>query len=473
VGSSRGAARDDVHDDASSLIETISCALRTVAFERRRSQEMSQFMARHDPLTGLPGRFALLKRLNELSSTGRGGGALLLLDLDNFALVNDRFGPQVGDAVLLDVATRVADAFPGMMVARCGADEFAVVASDAVGRDAALHAVGRVCDVLEPDVEFGHHSLRVTASMGVATQPTWESAWMLMRKVDLSLALAKEAGIGHHRLYEPQMHRQVHERLAIRDGLQVALNHDQLRLEYQPIVSLADRRIVGSEALLRWKHPSRGDVAPVDFIPIAEESGLIEPIGRWVMNTACADAVSVHRDHGTYVSVNVSTRQLMGHRFAAWVERVLLDTGLPPTALVVEVTESALMDDVGRIGVAFDRLRSLGVRVAIDDFGTGYSSLARLQHLPVDIIKLDRAFVTGIAVRSVARGMASAILQLADAIGAAVVAEGVETEAEAATLLELGCTAAQGYLFAPSTSLHALTGRLAGQRHPPGPAGAG
>ena len=246
----------------------------------------------------------------------------------------------------------------------------------------------------------------------------------------------------------------------IRNGLRAALSAGQLRIAYQPIVDLSNRRIVGSEALLRWTHPERGAISPEEFIPIAEQSGLIVPVGQWVMNTACENVLSLQRDHGTYIAVNVSVRQLVGGGFADWVEEVLERTGLPPCALTVEVTESALMDNVGVIRTAFDRLRSWGVRVAIDDFGTGYSSLARLQHLPVDVIKLDRAFVTHADVRAEARGMASAILQLSAAIGASIVAEGVETEAEAATLLDLGYTLGQGYLFARPMPIEDLTVRL-------------
>ncbi len=200
--------------------------------------------------------------------------------------------------------------------------------------------------------------------------------------------------------------------------------------------------------------------APAEFIPIAERSGLIVPIGRWAMETACNDMLSLQRDNGLYVSVNVSARQLIGRSFAEWLEGVLSRTGLPPSALIVEVTESALMDDVAPIRVALNRLRSQGVRVAVDDFGTGYSSLARLQDLPFDMIKLDRAFVTNVGVRPQARRMAAAILQMSAAIGAAIVAEGVETETEADTLLDLGYEMAQGYLLARPMPIEELRSRF-------------
>jgi EAL domain-containing protein (putative c-di-GMP-specific phosphodiesterase class I) len=235
------------------------------------------------------------------------------------------------------------------------------------------------------------------------------------------------------------------------------LSGGDLHLDYQPIVSLSDGRIVGAEALLRWTHPQRGPIPPVEFIPVAEQSGLILPIGQWVLETACADGMPWQRHHGMYIAINVSVRQLLVGDFSATVEDVLARTGLTPARLVIEVTESVLMDDLRPIRVAFDGLRSMGVRVAVDDFGTGFSSLARLQDLPVDIIKLDRAFVTGIDARPQRRRMAKAILQLSEAIGADIVAEGIETEEEAAVLRGLGYQVGQGFLFARPMSGSDLT----------------
>jgi EAL domain-containing protein (putative c-di-GMP-specific phosphodiesterase class I) len=322
-------------------------------------------------------------------------------------------------------------------------------------------AAERVHGILDTDVVVGPHSLRITASVGVALGQTRGASSALIRNADSALSHAKDAGPGQYRLYDAAMRRQVQHRLEIQSGLRVALGAEQLSIAYQPIIDLADRKIVGAEALLRWTHPERGQVSPAEFIPIAEQSGLIVPIGRWVMDTACDDVLPLQRAQGMYVSVNVSIRQLTSGGCAEWVEEVLERIGLRPCALTVEVTESALMDDISVIRSAFNRLRSRGVRVAIDDFGTGYSSLSRLQQLPVDVIKLDRGFVTGVDVRPEARGMAAAILQLSAAIGAGVVAEGIETEAEAATLLDLGYTHGQGYLLGRPMPIEDLTAHLA------------
>ncbi|HWF57420.1 MAG TPA: EAL domain-containing protein, partial [Candidatus Dormibacteraeota bacterium] len=428
--------------------------------KRREADELRLFMAHHDALTGLPGRSWLIEHLGDLAAAKQGAGALLLLDLDDFNLINDSLGHEVGDAVLLDVAGRVTSAFPEWTVTRYGGDEFALVAPFTVERADAVAAAEGVHAVLDTDMEVGPHSLRVTASVGVALGQGRSASSTLLRNADSALSHAKDAGPGQYRLYDAAMRRQVQHRLEMQGGLRVALGAGELSIAYQPIVDLARRDIVGAEALLRWKHPERGQVSPAEFIPVAEQSGLIVPIGRWVMDTACDDVLALQRTHGIYVSVNVSIRQLTSGGCAEWVEEVLARIGLQPCALTVEVTESALMDDIGEIRTAFNRLRSRGVRVAIDDFGTGYSSLSRLQQLPVDVIKLDRGFVTGVDVRAEARGMAAAILQLSAAIGAGVVAEGIETEAEAATLLDLGYTHGQGYLLGRPMPIEDLAARL-------------
>jgi diguanylate cyclase (GGDEF)-like protein/PAS domain S-box-containing protein len=439
-------------------------AERIVEAKRLQAAELTLFMAQHDPLTGLLDRSALVERLSELAASGHGARALMLVDIDDFNAVNDGLGHAVGDAVLLEVASRLTQAFPQLLVARYGGDQFAVVAPFVVDLARANATAAIVRALLDPAIEVSGETVRVTASLGIALQEVRESFSTLIRNADSALAHAKDAGPGQYRIYDDEMRRRSQDRLQIRDGLRVALALKQFSLAYQPIVRLCDRRILGAEALLRWNHPERGPISPVDFIPVAEQSGLILPIGDWVMNTACADMLSLHDDLDLYVSVNASTRQLMDSRFGDWVAEVLERTGLAPGALTVEVTEGALIQELDVIRTAFDKLRSRGVRVAIDDFGTGYSSLSRLQNLPVDMIKLDRAFVADVDTRSEARGMAAAILQLGVAIGASVVAEGVETEAEARTLVDLGYTIGQGYLFARPMPLAALRSRLADLR---------
>jgi diguanylate cyclase (GGDEF)-like protein/PAS domain S-box-containing protein len=443
-----------MRDDEGNIVGVISVssnitAEETAANERRQAEESRLFAVRHDGLTGLLGRSGLVEHLNDVVASGQSTGALLLLDLDDFNLINDSLGHEIGDAVLLEIAQRLSTVFPGAVIAKYGGDEFVVVAPFVTDHAGAANAARKIFEMLDADVTVHGHALRVTASLGIALQKGARgvSTSTLIRNADSALSHAKSAGPAQYRLYDSVMRREVRQQLEIQDGLRKAMDAGQLHIAYQPIINLADRHVIGAEALLRWTHPEKGNIPPVDFIHVAEKSGLIVPIGQWVMRSACTTMTPLHSEYGTYIAVNVSVRQLVGDLFAAWVEDVLARTRLAPNALVVEVTETALMDDIGLVRTAFHRLRTQGVQVAIDDFGTGYSSLARLQGLPVDVIKLDRAFVTDVDSRPEARAMAAAILQVSGAIGARIVAEGIETEAEAAVLLDLGYSAAQGYLF--------------------------
>ena len=459
-----GPMRND-HGGVVGVISVSTNVTAEVAAEtvRRAAEELRLYVAQHDALTGLPGRLALIEHLNTLASSERGPGALLVLDLDDFNLINEGLGYESGDAVLLEVASRLSDAFPGLMVARNGGDEFAVVVASDTDLAGATAAAERVHAALDADIAVSGQTLRVSAGVGVAIKHVRGSCSTLIGNAGAALSQAKGAGIGQYRLYDAEMRRQIESRLAIQGGLRTALRDGALRVAYQPIIDLVDRHIIGSEALLRWTHPGRGDVPPSEFIPIAEQSGLIVPIGAWVMDRACRDSLRLPGGETLGISVNVSIRQLTDGRFAEWLAKLLERTRFPASMLTLEVTESVLMDEVAPISTGFSRVRAQGVKVAIDDFGTGYSSLARLQGLPVDVIKLDRAFVAGVDVRAEARDMATAILHLSAAIGADMIAEGIETEAEAATLVDLGYTMAQGYLFGRPMPLADLSRLIATQ----------
>ncbi|HEX4754604.1 MAG TPA: EAL domain-containing protein [Candidatus Dormibacteraeota bacterium] len=434
-------------------------AVVTDVTDPHRSAEEALFRASHDELTALPIRSALVEHLDRVLGPLGESCTLLLLDLDDLQVVNDGLGHDVGDAVLLEVAARLTAAFPSLMVARPGGDEFAVVVPGVSGESHAHEVVARIRHALAPVVRLDGHPLTITTSIGIAFGQPGGSTATLFRDADTALYQAKHDGRGQNRIYDADSHQRLQQRLRTEGGLRAALVAGALHLAYQPIVSLVDRRIVGAEALLRWDDPVRGPISPAEFIPIAEATGLIVPIGDWVMHRACEDAAQLYRDHGVHVSVNVSARQLVSGDFSAWLDGVLAASGLPPAALTIEVTESAVLHDLTTVQTAFDRIRSHGVRLAIDDFGTGFSSLARLQRLPVDIIKLDRDFVRDIGKQPGAHTMATAIFELSKAIGASIVAEGVETEAQAATLRDIGYESAQGFLFArpmPLAQLHTL-----------------
>ena len=431
-------------------------AVVTDVSERHRTEQQALFLARHDPLTGLPIRAVLTERLDAVLASQHQPCTVLLVDVDDLQVINDSLGHEVGDSVLVEVAASLTGGFPDLMVARPGGDEFAVVVPGVISESHAQEVAAQICAALPPIVRVDGHPVTVTASIGIAFAHADGSSADILRDADSALHEAKRAGRGETRIYNAESRRRLQHRLTTESGLRAALQAGSLRLEYQPIVSLADRRILGAEALLRWDDPVRGAISPSEFVPVAEATGLIVPIGEWVMNRACEDTTHLYRDHDLHISVNVSVRQLMAGDFSRWLDGILALTALPAAALTIEVTESAFLDDLAAVRVAFERLRCRGVRIAIDDFGTGFSSLARLQDVPVDIIKLDRAFVIDVAERPEARTMAAAIYELSKAIGASIVAEGIETEAQATTLREIGYEQAQGFLFARPMPLHQL-----------------
>jgi diguanylate cyclase (GGDEF)-like protein len=412
--------------------------------------------ALHDALTGLPNRALFLDRLQQrLAPTrlGRPRSAVLFLDLDQLKYINDSLGHLVGDQVLIGVASRLQRSVrPDDTVSRISGDEFAVLLNEVASDQEARAVAERALEGVREPFIFGSRNLVVSASIGVrVVRADDRDAQDVMRGADLAMYEAKASGRGRVGTYRRELDERALQRLGLEEQLRAALENGEFRIVYQPIIALRSGRIDGVEALLRWRHPERGTVPPSEFISIAEETGLIVALGAWVLRESCLQTVSWNAAHPhtpLQLNVNLSARQLHEMDLVASVRRILNETGLPPHQLTLEVTESILLRDAASSIEQLRALRRTGVTIAIDDFGTGYSSLSYLQRLPVDIVKIDRSFVSEVASGARAAAFVRAILQLCRTIELRTVAEGVETAAQAAVLRRLRCDQAQGYFFA-------------------------
>jgi diguanylate cyclase (GGDEF)-like protein/PAS domain S-box-containing protein len=423
--------------------------------ERKTTEQRLEHDATHDPLTSLPNRALVIDRIGAALDHSRGEGgliAVLFVDLDRFKLLNDTRGHFLGDGVLIAVAERLAGLLgDGDTVGRITGDEFVVVVHDGLHNPAdALRAAERTLAAFEEPFTVDGEDVHVSASVGIAVARESDSPEALIRDADLAMHRAKQRGRGRVELFDETLRAQAERRLASETGLRRALELNELALEFQPVASLDGAHWVGAEALLRWHDASRGLIGPVEFIPIAEETGLIIPIGEWVMETACRQLREWQGqdDPPWSMSINLSAIQLRAPGFAASVERAIAAAGVDPDQLQFEITESVLMADVDFFMRALRSLKDLGVGLSIDDFGTGYSSLAYLRLFPIDEIKIDRSFVDGLGHDEFDATLVSAVVSIANAIGVRVVAEGVETTEQLDVLRDLGCSHVQGYLLA-------------------------
>jgi diguanylate cyclase (GGDEF)-like protein len=430
-------------------------SFRDMTAQRRLEKELRQ-QAYRDSLTPLPNRALFMKRLAEALSRSEPIGAelaVLLLDLDDFKTVNDSLGHVAGDLLLIRVAERLLECLRDTdTAARLGGDEFVILLDNQADPDEATVVAGRILEALSVPMLIEGRMVTVQASLGIAFARSATDAGELLRNADLAMYAAKREGGARFRIFEPDMHSGALARLELKADLERAIERDELLLHYQPIVCLRTMRIVGLEALVRWHHPSRGLVGPVEFIPLAEETGLIDRIGQLVISSACYRALRwrqmIPGGDDLTISVNLSPRQLSDPALVEHVRQVLARTGLPPSALVLELTESALAEpSVDAVGV-LEQLSQLGVKLALDDFGTGYSSLSRLDRYPLDIVKVDKSFVDRIDQDAGDAALLEAMLQLAGALRLEVVAEGIETETQLHRLQALGCALGQGYLLA-------------------------
>jgi diguanylate cyclase (GGDEF)-like protein/PAS domain S-box-containing protein len=447
-----------VHDEARTILGPSGEPIALQGYllditEKREAEERLRHQAFHDPLTGLPNRALLKQRVEEAiarSGADGPGVALLILDIDDFKTVNDRFGHMDADAVLYDVGSRLRVALPPTItVARIGGDEFAALVESEDPAGDAETAARAVCEALRAPTTMAGVEIFVTASVGVATG---DDADGVFRRADLAMYRAKANGKAQSVVYDRSLDDAVGERLTLLGELRRARVEDEFVLHYQPVVDLRSGAVVGAEALLRWAHPTRGIVAPSDFVPIAEQSGLIVPLGRWVLQEAC-NQLAVWRAtepaaRDLHVSVNVSARQLQATEFVDEVRAALADAELEPRALVLEITEAAVVHDPAGAAEMLAALRAMGVGLVLDDFGTGYSSLAMLDALPFDGMKLDRTSVMRIGDSGGAVPLVRAIVDLGRALGLSLVAEGIENEHQLAELRRLGVREGQGFRFA-------------------------
>lgn len=424
--------------------------------ERRLLEAEVTFRAFHDSLTNLPNRALYLDRLEHAlrrSARSPSSVAVAFLDLDNFKVVNDSLGHVAGDALLVEVALRLSGAIRDIdTVARLGGDEFMILIEEADGLGQVLHVAERIMTALQTPIMIGQRPVIVTASTGIVLGEAHISAADMIRHADLAMYTAKDNGKDRVVVFNPAMHLHALHRLEIEHDLRVAIDHGELSLRYQPEIALATGALFGVEALVRWEHPDGVTRLPADFIAVAEETGLIVPLGAWVLRHACADAarwIAASDLSETFaLSVNLSLSQFRDPLLVSVVRESMADAGLQPSRLILEITESILADDPDHVAETLQLLRDLGVRIAVDDFGAGYSSLGRLRRIPVDFLKIDRTFSTRIGTDVADTALMSSMIDLAHALGKQVVAEGVETQAQAMLLHELGCDVAQGYLYA-------------------------
>ncbi len=422
------------------------------AFERELTR-----LAFHDPLSGLPNRALFLDRLERaLARADRANGrvAVLFLDLDNFKVVNDSLGHEVGDTVLRTAGDRLAACLRAEdTVARFGGDEFTVLLDEVHVVADAVEVAERIAVALRAPVDLAGREVYTSASIGIAVStPRRDRPDSLLRDADLALYRAKSSGKARYAVFDASMSAHAIERLELETDLRHALDRGEFRVYYQPIVSLVDGRVTGVEALVRWERPGYGLQAPAAFIGVAEETGLIVPLGQWVLEQACCQARVWQERYPSEppltVSVNLSPRQCQHPRLVADVARTLEATGLDPRTLTLEITESLVLQDTGVTAATLAALKALGVHLAIDDFGTGYASLSYLKRFPADMLKIDRSFVDGLGQDTQATAIVRSLVALARTLALDVTGEGIETATQRAALLELGCEQGQGYLFA-------------------------
>jgi len=433
------------------------------SIERKRTEDDIYRMAYYDPLTGLPNRMLFQDRLKQaLQEAERDSNivAVMFLDVDNFKRINDTFGHGVGDNLLKEIASRLSDFVrkndsvarqqTNNLFARLGGDEFTVLLSEIKVVEDASRVVQRINDAMSQPFLLGAQEVFVTVSTGIAIYPDdGKDSDSLIKNADSAMYYAKEHGRNNYQYYMQSMNARALERLMLENDLRRALEKDELVLYYQPQVDIVNGQVVGVEALIRWEHTEKGLVPPLDFIPIAEENGLINPIGEWVLKTACKQSRKWQEAgiHAIPMSVNIASQQFQQRNFIEIISNAINDSGISPKDLMLEITESTLMENTDAVSAKLHEVTSMGVQLSIDDFGTGYSSLSYLKRFPIHAIQIDYSFVKALNTNPDDAAIVEAIISMARSLRLDVIAEGVETEEQLEFLREQGCGVVQGYLF--------------------------
>ena len=438
------------------MAENVSFALDNFAHEaeRQRAQERIQYLATHDSLTELPNRVMFSQVLNLAINSARRYDrqfAVLFIDLDRFKIINDTLGHEAGDVLLQEMSRRVKDNLRSSdMVARLGGDEFVVLVQEVAEPEQIAIIVRKLLSAIIKPVVILEQECRVTASIGISLYPTdAQDEQSLMKNADLAMYLAKEEGKNNFQFYSKKIKTQSLERLTLETSLRRAIEREEFFLHYQAKLDLRTGAITGVETLVRWQHPDLGVVSPLQFIPLAEETGLIVPIGKWVLKTACAQNVAWQRAGLSPVcmAVNLSPRQFSDENLLSDIASVLRETGMAPELLELEITESMVMGNIERAAKQLTAIKQMDVRLAIDDFGTGYSSLAQIKRFPIDTIKVDRSFIRDIQQNPEDRAITQAIIAMGKSLSLTIVAEGVETQEQQTFLRDHACDEMQGFYF--------------------------
>ncbi len=445
------------------VIKLIWNRLQIAHHRRLESEEEARYLAEYDTLTRLPNRRSLENRLQQSIAQAQRTKqqlAILLIDLDRFKVINDALGHQAGDLLLKAVAERLQESVrKGETLSRHGGDEFVILLTELARIEDAAYVGQRILDALAQPLEIADQELNVAASIGISLYPNdGETSDILLKNADLAMYHAKGRGGNNYHFFTIELNAKTSKRMRLENSLHQALQRDEFFLVYQPMVDLASSEVCGMETLLRWQHPEQGLISPLDFIPIAEETGLIVPLGEWVLETACRQA-KAWQEQGfkpLHMSVNLSARQFRQTDLAYTIARILQQSGLASQWLELELTESLLLENVEDTIATMYQLTDLGVTLSIDDFGTGYSSLAYLKRIPLSTLKIDRMFVKEVVTNSGDAAIVAALIELAHKLNIKVVAEGVETEQQLSALIGQRCDMMQGYYFSPPLSVEAF-----------------